>query len=142
MREFLLGIWSLIGLPGYIITTVLGFYLALIVGAPIKYFALVILHPWRLIHGYWVCPGCLGKMSLGPKINEIGDQACYTCLHLFDPAKAPRGYVQFEYLRHKWNWKSWQPRATIGHFPGAEITGTKHRLFDIAILQPHRRKSA
>lgn len=128
MREFLLGIWNLIGLPGAIITTALVFYLGRIVGAPIKYIALVILHPWRLIHGHWLCPVCLGEMSLGPKVNGYGDQVCFTCLHLYGATKVPQGYVQFEYLRHKWNWRTWKPRATVGRIPTIGETPTKRRI--------------
>lgn len=117
MGTFLAWLWNLIGLPGFLITTGVTFYICRPWRRQIAYVALLLLHPVHLLHGEWLCPSCSGTGEGAPSVEGPTSWPCWVCLRVNHLDGTPRGYVRWRYLRREWAWRGWHPRATSFQTP-------------------------
>lgn len=91
-----------------IIGMVVGAFLSTIWPKQFHFLKLVLVHPWRLVHGHVICPECFG---------ERPDGFCAVCLAQNLSANTPTGFVSLRFVRKGWDWQGWHQRQPIAYVP-------------------------
>ena len=99
--------WSPSLWVGTAITSAILFYLGRVAGQQTGYALQLVLHPLRLVRGWWLCPQCLDNVEAG---------ICPFCFEPKHPNAKTRGSVRFTQLK-AWDWIHWRSRTRYAFAP-------------------------